>query len=95
MEEEVDGLPLPCVCRMLREGWRRRPSASYSQFHDGDGTWALSEEARASMARKGSSASLGGRRRSGQGSPTEGLRSMPLPTIVADVLIGHLSFSLR
>lgn len=103
-EVETDELPLPCVCPLLRDGWSRRVSSSYSPFFDGEGVWSPSEAAGASVrGGEGVDASAGGARVEdgeegggvrGGGGGEEG-KKMPTPSVVADVLIADLCFSLR
>lgn len=125
---EIAWLPVPCACPMLRDGWSRRASASYSPFYDGHGVWSRGEadprrDARAgggtrpgtsgSVAKSeggetvgrgnedgcvgeaGSADSDGMDKEVGVDSADERERLMPSPTVVADVLIEDLSFSLR
>lgn len=98
-EEEVSGLPLPCVCPMLRNGWRRKTSSSYSPFHDGDAIWSRRESAGDSQAARGGRSSDARRWLHEDEDEDEGfvgtMHGMPIPTIVADVLIEDLGFSLR
>lgn len=102
-EVETDDLPLPCVCPLLRDGWSRRASSSYSPFFDGEGVWSPSEAAGASVRGGGVDASTGGAQVEdgeegggvrGGGGGDEG-QTMPTPIVVADVLIADLCFSLR
>lgn len=49
----MDELPIPSVCRLLRDGWSRRASSSYSPFFDGEGAWSRSEAAGVSPVKEG------------------------------------------
>lgn len=102
-EGEIDELPIPTVCRLLGDGWSRRPSSLYSPFFDGEGAWSRNE---ASVSAEGVRPSIprdsekgGGEEEDGAGVGVEGGRgegrTMPIPIITADVLIADLSFSLR
>ncbi|CAM9524405.1 unnamed protein product [Scytosiphon promiscuus] len=101
-EGDFDELPIPTVCRMLRGGWSRRASSSYSPFFDGEGAWSRSEASGVSL--KGgvgeginSSTPKGaGRQEEGDGVGSGGGegRTMPVPIVAADVFIADLSFSL-
>lgn len=103
-EVETDDLPLPCVCPLLRDGWSRRASSSYSPFFDGERVWSPSEAAGAPVRGAGGvDASAGGAPVEdseegggvwGGGGGDEG-QTMPTPIVVADVLIADLCFSLR
>lgn len=108
VEGEIDELPIPSVCRLLRDGWSRRASSSYSPFFDGRGVWSRSEAANASMQDeeedegdgrpstpfRGEGA--GGGKVEGTGSDGGGEGGMmPVPIVAADVLIADLLFSLR
>ena len=103
-EVETDELPLPCVCPLLKDGWSRRASSSYSPFFDGEGVWSPSEAAGASVPGGGGvDASTGGARME-DGEGGSGVRGgcggdegkkMPTPSVVVDVLIADLCFSLR
>lgn len=100
----MNWLPVPCACPMMREGWSRRASSAYSPFYDGDGVWSRSEtDPRDAAGRVGKTArgSEGGEASiSSEGTDERGHSEvnhwlMPSPTVVADVLIEDLSFSLR
>ena len=104
----MDDLPIPSVCLLLRDGWSRRASSSYSPFFDGEGAWSRSEAAGASaQEEEGKSAKPSTPPRGGEGSArgNEGVGrgggggsdggSMPVPIATADVLIADLSFSIR
>ncbi len=100
-------LPIPSVCRLLRDGWSRRASSSYSPFFDGEGAWSRSEAAGVSAQEeegKGAADPFTPPRGAGRGSTrgNEGVGSgvyeggsMPVPIVAADVLIADLSFSIR
>lgn len=125
---EIAWLPVPCACPMLRDGWSRRASASYSPFYDGHGVWSRGETnpRRDARAVGGTRSGTPGSAVQGEGGETVGgkneggcageagsadsdgvdervdgdgadrrERLMPSPTVVADVLIEDLSFSLR
>lgn len=103
-EGEIDELPIPTVCRLLGDGWSRRPSSLYSPFFDGEGAWSRNEASgfstegvRPSTPRDGED--RGGEEEDGAGVGVGGGhgegRTMPIPIIMADVLIADLSFSLR
>lgn len=101
-EGEFDELPLPCACRLLRDGWSRKASSSYSPFFDGEGVWSRSRGEAAGFSpgphregvfqpsgiRRGEASRVGG----GEGGSED---LMPVPTIVADIVIDALCFSLR
>ncbi|CBN76641.1 conserved unknown protein [Ectocarpus siliculosus] len=102
-EGEIDELPIPTVCRLLGDGWSRRPSSLYSPFFDGEGAWSRneasevsSEGVRPSIPRDGED--RGGEEEDGAGVGVGGGhgegRTMPIPIITANVLIADLSFSL-
>ncbi|CAM9544192.1 unnamed protein product, partial [Ectocarpus fasciculatus] len=103
-EGEIDELPIPTVCRLLGDGWSRRPSSLYSPFFDGEGAWSRNEASgvstegvRPSIPRDGEEG--GGEEEDGAGGVGVGGgrgegRTMPIPIITADVLIADLSFSL-
>lgn len=102
-EGEIDELPIPCACPLLRDGWSRRASSSYSPFYDGEGVWSQSEAAGDSMEDEDVARSLRGAA-GGGGEGDGGIGGggddgedwmMPVPTLVADVLIEDLCFSLR
>lgn len=100
---EFDELPIPSVCRLLRDGWSRRASSAYSPFFDGEGAWSRSEAAgvsgeegdgdhpRTPPRGEGGRPQEDDRKGSGDG---EG-GTMPVPIVAADMLIADLSFSLR
>lgn len=98
---ETDELPFPCACPLLKDGWSRRASSSYSPFFDGNGVWSPSEAARVSTEKEESTTPFfgsaegeeGGEREQKIGSFDE--QTMPIPTVVADLLIGSWNFSLR
>lgn len=102
-EGDFDELPIPSVCRMLRDGWSRRASSSYSPFFDGEGAWSRSETSGVSPqggVREGVQPSTPGRgegEEEGGGVPSGGEEgtTMPVPIVAADVFIADLSFSLR
>lgn len=103
-EVETDELPLPCVCPLLRDGWSRRASSSYSPFFDGEGAWSPSEAAGASVPGGGGVDASTGEVRMEDGEEGGGVRGgggsdegkkMPTPSMVVDVLIADLCFSLR
>lgn len=104
VEREINWLPVPCACPMLRNGWSRRASSSYSPFYDGDGVWSRSESdprgaavAAGTAARggEGGEVSTGSEGTDERGDAERDEQWMPNPTVVADVLIEDLSFSLR
>ena len=65
----MDDLPIPSVCLLLRDGWSRRASSSYSPFFDGEGAWSRSEAAGASaQEEEGKSAKPSTPPRGGEGS---------------------------
>ncbi|CAM9091454.1 unnamed protein product [Hapterophycus canaliculatus] len=94
---DFDELPIPSVCRMLRGGWSRRASSSYSPFFDGEGAWSPSEASGMSLQEgvgEGIHPSTpGGGVEEDEGGGGEG-RTMPVPIVAADVFITDLSFSL-
>lgn len=101
---EFDELPIPSVCGLLRDGWSRRASSSYSPFFDGEGAWSRSEAAGASVQEGGGAPPFTPARGEGEGRYRENDRNrggggeggtMPVPIVTADVLIADLSFSLR
>lgn len=93
-EREIDGLPVPCACSKLRDGWSRRASSSYSPFYDGEGVWSRSEAATGTTTgeKDASDAPAGNDDLRGRSNVE---RYMPSPTVIADVLIEDLGFSLR
>lgn len=103
VEGDFDELPIPSVCRMLRGGWSRRASSSYSPFFDGEGAWSRSEASGVPL-QEGAGAGIhpstpggGGEEgeRGGVGSGGGEGKTMPVPIVAADVFIADLSFSLR
>ena len=100
---EFDELPIPSVCRLLRDGWSRRASSSYSPFFDGEGAWSRSEGAGCSVQGQGGAPPFtpprgaGGRSREDGGKGGDGGEggTMPVPIVTAEVTIADLSFSLR
>lgn len=105
---EFDELPIPSVCRLLREGWSRRASSSYSPFFDGEEAWSRSEAAGASVQdgdgaypftppreARGDGARGDSREDGGMGGGGREGCAMPVPIVTADVSIADLSFSLR
>lgn len=95
-EGEFDELPIPSVCQLLRDGWSRRASSSYSPFFDGEGAWSRSEAAGASAQEGGGAHAFTPPRGTGGNGVGggEGV-TMPVPIVTADVSIADLSFSLR
>ena len=98
-EGALDDLPLPCACRLLRDGWSRRASSSHSPFFDGDGVWSRSEATEFPVGSQPSAPQPQGVREEEAGgiSGRDGRSGhwMPIPAVVADVVIDELCFSLR
>lgn len=104
-EGEIDELPIPTVCRLLGDGWSRRPSSLYSPFFDGEGAWSRHEAS--GVSTEGVRPPIPRDDEEGDGEEEDGAggvgvgggrgegRTMPIPIITADVLIADLSFSLR
>ncbi|CAN0117440.1 unnamed protein product, partial [Ectocarpus sp. 12 AP-2014] len=102
-EGEIDELPIPTVCRLLGDGWSRRPSSLYSPFFDGEVAWSRNEASGVSTERVRPSIPRDNEDRGWEEEDPAGVgvggghgegRTMPIPIITADVLIADLSFSL-